>query len=253
MADERIMAAAIATATAAAGLIGGRWPWYVVALMGTCYGHITGMGQSTGLWKTQDHQGQITEIDELVTEMAGFKKRLKEEGKWEGSAWETFEGVYETFKKGVEELAKLRNANGDGVGETQKAFSFLGTLFGAVAVGMLIFAIRKRIMSFLHPAAAVAAEGESIAQGATTTNAVKTAARKQLMLLGGLGTLLYMAVQQTEMTGKLFPMMKAGLPTEMSAMKSGSGMPPFSNTALQYDETLGLSQKMDDPSKTMKI
>ncbi|NUW40965.1 hypothetical protein [Nonomuraea rhodomycinica] len=253
MADERLMAAAIATATAAAGLIGGRWPWYVVGLMGVCYGHISGMGHSTQLWKTTAEQGLIDELDELMEGMAAFKKRLKDEGKWEGSAYEAFEGVYDTFRKGAEDLAKLRNLNGDGVKAAKSIFGNMVLMFGVVATGMLIFGIRKRIMSIVHPAGAVIGEGESAVQGATTTGVVKGAAKKQLIFLGTLGGLIYMANQQAEMTGKLFPMMKTGLPTEMSALKSGNGMPPFSGTGLQYDENLGLSQKMDDPTKTMKI
>ncbi|NUW30219.1 hypothetical protein HTZ77_02070 [Nonomuraea sp. SMC257] len=253
MADERIMAAAIATATAAAGLIGGKWPWYVVGIMGTLYGHVSGMGQTTQLWKTTGEQGLIGELDELMEDMAAFKKRLQDEGKWEGSAWEAFEGVYDSFRKGAEDLGKLRNLNGDGVKAAEKIFGYVVLLCGVVATGMLIFGIRKRIMSLVHPAGAVIAEGESAVQGATTTGVAKGTAKKQLMVLASLGGVLYMANQQAEMTGKLFPMMKTGLPTEMSSLKNGTGMPPFSGTALQYDKSLGLSQKMDDPSKTMKI
>ncbi|MEV0148082.1 MULTISPECIES: hypothetical protein [unclassified Nonomuraea] len=251
MADEKVMVSAIATATAAAGLIGSPWAWYVTTLMGTVYGHVSGMSQSQDQWKTQDHQGQVMELDELATQMAAFKKRLQDEGKWEGSAWETFEGVYESFKKGITALADLRNATGDGVDAARRAFSMIAILSGVVATGMLVFGIRKRIMSMLHPVAAVAAEGESIAQGATTTSVLRGAVGKQLKIVAALGFLLYMANQQTETSGKLFPMMKTGMPTEMSAMKSGDGQPPFSNTALQYDEQLGLTQKMDDPSKTL--
>lgn len=204
MADEKVMLGAIATTTVAAGLIGGKWPWYVVALMGTCYGHITGMGNATNLWRTKEAHGLIEELDDLKTEMAAFKKRLKDEGKWEGGAWDTFEDAYDKFRQGVDALAELRNLNGAGVEATQKAFKVLAILFNVVAGVMLAVGIAM-VWARLHPAGRVAAVLLSNSAGSTATSTTRASVWKLVKILGIFAGVLYMAIKQTEMTGKFFP------------------------------------------------
>jgi hypothetical protein len=237
--DVTLYQMAASTATAGAIAILQPWAFYVAAAIGVMVSDPGAMSKSAKAWMDLDL------LEELDAGLDHLKKQLKSSGKWEGGAFDTFEGVHTSFKNGVNSLKDTRKDTGQAVDVAAKAYHY-GALV-AVAIGASMFALGLyKLVSKATPWTAILAEGVSAARGRITLQMVKSLLWKHGKVVGGLSLVLYLAIQQTETTGKLFPGLEAAIPTEMSAMKSG-GMPPFSDAGMQYDEKMGgLSVKMDE-------
>ncbi|MCA2224275.1 WXG100 family type VII secretion target [Nonomuraea aurantiaca] len=243
--DASLYKLAASTAAAAAVAILQPWAFYVAAGIGVLVSNPGAMSDAAKAWQSVDHAGLMSELDELADGLDHLKKQLKTSGKWDGAAFETFEGIHTAFKNGVKSLKDTRNDTGDAVNSAAKAYHYGALVAMAVATSMFVMGMCKLAMR-ATPWTAIMAEGLSAVRGSITLQAVKKLLIKQGMIVAGLGGVLYMSAQQTEMTGKLFPMLEASIPTEMTAMKSG-GMPPFSDAGMAYDEKMGgLTVKMDD-------
>ncbi|MEU7741664.1 WXG100 family type VII secretion target [Nonomuraea sp. NPDC049158] len=243
--DASLYKLAASTASAAAVAILQPWAFYVAAGIGVLVSNPGAMSDAAKAWQSIDHAGLMSELDELADGLDHLKKQLKTSGKWDGAAFDTFEGIHTAFKNGVKSLKDTRNDTGDAVDSAAKAYHYGAIVVMAVATSMLVMGIWKLAMG-ATPWTKIMAEGLSAVRGSITLQAVKKLLIKQGLIVATLGGVLYMSAQQTEMTGKLFPMLEASIPTEMSAMKSG-GMPPFSDAGMTYDEKMGgLSVKMDD-------
>ncbi|MEV6151122.1 WXG100 family type VII secretion target [Nonomuraea sp. NPDC052129] len=243
--DASSYQAAATMATIAAGWMLQPWAFYVAAGIGVLVSNPGAMSDAAKAWQSIDHAGLMSELDELADGLDHLKKQLKTSGKWDGAAFDTFEGIHTAFRNGVKSLKDTRNDTGDAVNSVAKAYHYGALVALAVATSMYLMAIWKLAMG-ATPWTKMTAEGLAAARGSITLKAVRGLLVKHGLIVGGLGTVLYMCAQQTEMTGKLFPMLEASIPTEMTAMKSG-GMPPFSDAGMTYDEKMGgLSVKMDD-------
>ncbi|MFD1542261.1 WXG100 family type VII secretion target [Nonomuraea guangzhouensis] len=243
--DGALYKLAASGAAAGAVMILQPWAFYVAAALGVMVSDPGAMSRSAKAWRSLDHDGLMSELDDLDQGLDHLKKQLKSSGKWAGAAFDTFEGIHKSFKNGVKSLKDTRNDTGQAVDVAAKAYHYGALVAVAVGSSMLILGLWKLAMR-ATPWTMIASEGLSAVRGSITLQAVKKLLVRHGMIIGGLSTVLYMAVQQTEMTGKLFPGLEAAIPTEMTAMKSG-GMPPFSDAGMQYDEKMGgLSVKMDD-------
>jgi hypothetical protein len=250
--DATLYKVAAVTAAAASVMIMRPWAFYVTAMIGTMVSNPGGMAQSAKNWKSLDHQGLMGELDELDAGLVQLKKQLKEAGKWEGTAADTFEGIHKSFMDAIKSLKETRNNTGDAVGTAAEVYHYGAIVCTVVAGSMFILGVYL-MASRGTPLTAVFAEGISSIRGAMTMQAVKKVLMKHLMVAGALGGVLYMTIQQTEMTGKLFPGLEASIPTEMSDLQSG-GMPPFSDAGMTYDEKMGgLTVKMDDSLTSGKV
>ncbi|WP_433512526.1 WXG100 family type VII secretion target [Nonomuraea sp. CA-143628] len=237
----------MAASMAAAGAVAILQPWafYVAAAIGVMVSDPGAMSNSAKAWQSIDHDGLMTELDELDEGLDRLKKQLKSSGKWEGAAFDTFEGIHKSFKNGVKSLKDTRNDTGRAVNATAKAYHEGARVAVLVGGGMYALGMYK-LLSKATPWTAILAEGVSAVRGRITLQTVRSLLWKHGKVVGGLSLVLYLAIQQTETTGKLFPGLEASIPTEMTAMKSG-GMPPFSDAGMTYDEKMGgLSVKMDD-------
>ncbi|MFG1963886.1 WXG100 family type VII secretion target [Nonomuraea sp. NPDC049028] len=237
--------AAAAMASSAAFVIQQPWAFYAAAGIGTLVSNPGAMADAAKAWQSVDHAGLMSELDELDDGLDQLKKQLKTSGKWEGGAFDTFEGIHTAFKNGVKSLKETRNDTGEAVHSASKAYYVGSGVVMLAAVGMMGFAVYK-LLSSATPFTKAVGEALVAVRGSLTLQSIRKLIAKQGLIVAGLGMVLYMSMQQTEMTGKLFPMLEASIPTEMSAMKSG-GMPPFSDAGMAYDEKMGgLTVKMDD-------
>ncbi|MCK2221289.1 WXG100 family type VII secretion target [Actinomadura sp. ATCC 31491] len=240
---EFSMAAAF-TATAAAFMIRSPWAFYVATGIGTMISDPEGMEESAKQWRTSDRGGLTDELDELDTQLAGLRTQLQEKGTWEGESFKAFDAVHTSYKDSLKQLKEVRNSTGDGVESTAGFYKVSVYACNAIALGMMAFGIWK-LVSKANPVTAAVAEGSDPVVGRTFLTAAKQVLRKQVMVAGGLTFALYSAVQASEMSGKIFPSLKA-IPTEMSSLQSGKGM-PFTQDGMTYDENAGsLMPKMDE-------
>ncbi|MEV0350463.1 WXG100 family type VII secretion target [Nonomuraea sp. NPDC050680] len=236
---------AAGTASAAALVIQQPWAFYVAAGIGTLVSNPGAMADAAKAWQSIDHAGLMSELDELADGLDHLKKQLKTSGKWDGGAFDTFEGIHTAFKNGVKTLKETRNDTGEAVNSASKAYYVGAGVALLVAAAMTAYGLYK-LASSATPFTRAMAEVLVAVRGSLTLQTIKKLIVKQGLIVAALGGALYMSAQQTEMTGKLFPMLEASIPTEMSAMKSG-GMPPFSDAGMTYDEKMGgLTVKMDD-------
>jgi hypothetical protein len=243
--DAALYQMAASTAAAAAIAIMQPWAYYVAASIGVLVSNPGAMSDAAKAWQSIDHAGLVSELDNLADGLDHLKKQLKSSGKWEGAAFDTFAGIHTAFKNGVKSLKETRNDTGEAVNSAAKAYHYGALVAMAVATSMFVWGMCKLAMG-ATPWTKIMAEGMSAVRGSMTLQAVRKLVFKQGLIAATLGGVLYMSAQQTEMTGKLFPMLEASIPTEMSAMKSG-GMPPFSDAGMAYDEKMGgLTVKMDD-------
>ncbi|MEU4228834.1 WXG100 family type VII secretion target [Nonomuraea sp. NPDC026600] len=243
--DASLYKLAASTAVAGAAMIMQPWAFYAAAAIGVMVSDPGAMAKTAKAWRSLDHDGLMSELDELAGGLDKLKTDLKSSAKWEGASFDTFEGIHTAFKNGVKSLKDTRNDTGDAVDAAAKIYHY-GAL-SAMAVGsvMLWMGLSKMAARFT-PGLGNFAEVLTAARGAVTLQAVKAILKKHALAVAVVTGVLYMAIKQTEMTGKLFPGLEASIPTEMTAMKSG-GMPPFSDAGMQYDEKMGgLSVKMDE-------
>ncbi|TMR06651.1 WXG100 family type VII secretion target [Nonomuraea turkmeniaca] len=225
--------AATATAEVATAMILRPWALYVVAAIGTMISDPEGMAESAGGWRT----------DELVTlgeQLDQLKTQLQEQGTWEGSAFDAFETVHTSFKNSINDLNEARNNTGDAVDSAAGFYRVGAIVCSAVAGAMLAFGIWKMFMRS-NPATAVTAEVVDVAVGRAATSTIGTVVKRHAMVAGGMAMVLAAVVQQSKMTGKIFPTLEA-MPTAMT-----SGGSTFTSDGMTYEEDMGaLTPKMDD-------
>lgn len=227
---------AAGTALLGASMIWRPWPFYVAACIGTMLSDPDGMESSAGQWRTN-------ELDTLTQGLVGLRTQLEQKGTWEGEAKTAFDGVQKSFNDSIKQLGEIRNNTAEGVESTSNFYKVGAVVCTAIAAGMYAFGLWKMAMRSTPPTA-LAAETVDAAVGKATLTVIGNVVKKHGMVVVGLGTLLTMAVQQTKMSGKIFPTLEAGIPT---AMTSSSGKMPFTNDGMIYDPGMGaLTPKMDD-------
>lgn len=222
---------ATSVATAAAVMIMRPWAFYVAAGLGTIVSNPEGMDESALNWKSGD-------LDALDKQLDDLKTQLKEQGTWEGQAFQNFEQVHKSFKESLGTLKEMREGTSEAVSSTSGFYKVLAYFCSAVALGMMAYAIWKMVARS-NPATAAVAETTDAAVGATTTKVMKGALLKHAVAVGILASLLLVVKGQTQAAGKLFPNLKA-IPTEMNAMQNGNfRLKPFTNDGLVYDPNTG--------------
>ncbi|MFB4282587.1 MULTISPECIES: WXG100 family type VII secretion target [unclassified Nonomuraea] len=233
---ETYMAAA-STALVAAGMIWRPWGFYVAATIGTMISDPEGMTESAAGWRTE-------ELVTLGAQLDALKTQLKDQGTWEGSAFDAFESVHTSFKNSIDDLNAARDDTGQAVDSAAGFYRVGAIVCSAVALAMLGWGIAKMAMRF-NPATAVAAETTDAAVGNAATSTIRTVAKRHLMVAGGMAAVLAVVVQQSKMTGKIFPTLEA-MPTQMSTMQNG-GSTPFTNDGMTYDEDMAtLTPQIDE-------
>lgn len=234
--------AATTISTMAAFMIAQPWAFYVAAAFGSLVSNPEGMDDSATNWRSTDQAGVTAELDNLVTELESLKTRLKDEGTWEGSAFQSFENVHGSFITSIGQLKEIRNDTGDAVSSTA---GFLKIVSGiALTVAGLMFAWGVYCMvSRVHPLSALTAHGLSAALGKAILAMVKTIVANNWKAAAILTAVMFGVVQYTQMTGQMFPTVDP-VPTEMSVISEGGTDPmnmrqPFTNDGLKYDENTG--------------
>ncbi|MEU4516819.1 hypothetical protein AB0G05_45665 [Nonomuraea wenchangensis] len=230
---------AAGSAVVSAVFIGQPWAFYVAATLGSLVNNPEGMEDSVKHWL-----GAVDDLLDLDKQLDALKKRLEDEGTWEGEAFKAFETAYTSFKSSLKQLKDGRTATGEGVGSHASFSKFTAGFSVAIATAMSALAGYK-VGSKASPITAAIAEGVTATIGKITLTSVKKLLGRQIMVAGGLSFLLYSAIQASEMAGKVFPTLKA-IPTEMSTMGNSGGM-PFIQDGLEYNEDAGsLMPKMDE-------
>ncbi len=241
-AGKEMFDAATTMSAGAALMILRPWAFYVAATIATLRSHPEGMRESATNWRSADKNGVTTELDSLVGELNNLKKELKDQGKWEGGAFDTFEEVHGNFLKSVEQLKNARNDAGDAVDSNANFHSQVAVVALAIAIAMVAWGLFVFAARWLPAYNAVvlgidAALGKAMLQGAKKilTNNIKAA----LILTG----VIFGVITVSEMTAKSFPTVKA-MPNDMSALTGKGKTPddirqPFTNDGLEYDKETG--------------
>ncbi|MFC5815478.1 hypothetical protein [Nonomuraea harbinensis] len=236
---DAFSAAAMMSLTAAV-MIAQPWAFYVAAAFGTLVSNPEGMDDSATNWRSTDQNGVTTELNKLVEELEELKTQLKEDGKWEGGAFQSFSGVHGSFVESIGQLKNIRDETGNAVSSTADFMKIVSYIVLAIAGVMLawgIFCFATR----WHPVSAVTVYGMSAALGKAILAATKKIVASNWKKTAILAGIMFLAVQYTQMTGQMFPTVDP-IPSEMSVLNTGdptSMRQPFTNDGLVYDEDTG--------------
>ncbi|MEO3798932.1 hypothetical protein [Nonomuraea sp. B1E8] len=238
---------AAGSAAAAALVLRKPWASYMALAIGTLVSDPEGMGDAARQWRTADHSGDMEELDQLDQQLDDLKAQLKDQGTWEGQAFDSFETVHTSFKESLQQLKESRNATGDGV-DAQADFFKWGAVT-CTALAMFMWTVVIVSYGFLLTSATgwgmVAKEVWETRMGLKGLSITKAMLRKHGIAVATLAGLLIFLKTQTESVGKIFPTLEA-MPTQMSSMQNGGAM-PFTNDGLTYEKEMGaLSPQMDE-------
>ena len=236
----------VAAATSATGALMIRRPWayYVTLMIGLMISDPGQMSESAKAWRTTDNGGSTSELIALRGELSTLRNTLKEEGKWEGEAFERFDAAYQDFNKSLKMLETTRNSTGEAVDQSAKLFFGGAVVCNVIADFMFLYGVALMLLRY-NVYGNFIAQALDIQVSKVAVQSVKKVLIRHGIAVGVLSTVMYQAMQMAETSGKLFPTMKS-LPTELSNLKSG-GMAEFTNSGLEYDEQAGsLTPKVDD-------
>ncbi|MGW0801877.1 WXG100 family type VII secretion target [Nonomuraea sp. NPDC002799] len=234
--------AALATA-----LIRSGWTFYITSAIGSMISDPEGMEGSAKQTLTTVKNGLTVEFEEIDKLLVSLKTQLKEQGTWEGEAFEAFEQVHTSFRDSLKQLEDSRNATGEGL-ESSAAFWKVGAIVCAsVAAVMLTLGIAKAASNLGGPIGKAAAWTAETVIAKTIIKVMEKVFGKHLLAIGALGGIMYAANAYADTAGKVFPTLKA-MPTEMGSMTSLGGK-PFTNDGMIYDKDLGaLTPKRELPA-----
>ncbi|MCF6467754.1 WXG100 family type VII secretion target [Nonomuraea sp. MG754425] len=229
-----LYAAALGTATLAAGMIGKPWAKYVVLMIGVVISDPGRMSSSADAWRGTDG-GSPSELTQLDGELTTLKNMLGEY--WSGPAFEEFTKAHEKFSESLKKLEETRNSTGEAIDQNARLYYWGAITCTAVAgamlaIGLIMMFLRRNVYGNLI-AHAFKIE-EKIAR--TSIKAAKNVLLKLGIGVGVVAGLMYVAIQQAETTGKAFPLVK-GIPTAIDSLKTGA--PEFTDATIQYDKQTG--------------
>ncbi|TDD25146.1 hypothetical protein [Nonomuraea diastatica] len=239
-----------AAGSAMAASLALRTPWasYMALAIGTMVSDPEGMMDAARQWRTADHSGGTEELDQLDQQLDDLKAQLKDQGTWEGQAFDSFETVHTSFKESLQQLKETRNATGDGVDAQADFFKWGAIACMALAMFMWTVVIVRYWSLITSGPGAVAGKIWETRAGLKGLSITREMLKKHGKAVVGLSLLLFMLKQLTENVGKIFPTLEA-IPTQMSSMQSGTSM-AFTNDGLTYDKDMGaLSPQMDESAE----
>ncbi|GAA3115073.1 hypothetical protein [Streptosporangium carneum] len=223
----------LAAATVAAGILRRPSAFALVASLGVLISNPGDMSKAAGEWRDPKLSGGA-DLDAIKEQLITLKGRIKNDGHWEGDAYNVFSTAVDDFAVQLDNAKRYRQGAGDTLDQTASLYHATFEVVRLIVYCMGIIAA-VYIASKLYPPWGAAVELWVTGVLEKLDGIVKAIISRKLKAVGAVGILLWMLNGFQKDQERLFWGMQA-LPQQET---------DFTQVSLQYDKNGGLVQKPD--------
>ncbi len=237
--DRSTTIMAVAAAGEAALILRRPSAWSIVATLGLLVSNPGDMKKAAGEWR-DPKAGGVADLEAIKNQLDTLQARIKDDGHWEGDAYETFSASVKDFNAQLDRARTYRQGMGDTLDQTAEIYHVGAQIAFYVALAMEGIAL-VYLASYLVPALRLPAEGWVTVALKKLDDVVKAVVGKKLKAVAAVGVLMWMLNGFQKDQQRLFWGTRA-MPQQA---------PDFTQVSLEYDKNGGLVKKTDTSALTV--
>ncbi|MEV7009927.1 hypothetical protein [Streptosporangium sp. NPDC051022] len=234
--DRATTILAVAAATEAAIILRRPAAWSIVATLGLLVSNPGDMKKAAGEWR-DPNAGPAADLVAIRDQLHTLQARIKDEGHWEGDAYETFSASVKDFNAQLDNARRYRQGMGDTLDQTADIYHVGAQIAFYTALTMEGIAL-VYMASYVYPALRIPAEGWVTAALKKLDDVVKGVVGKKLKAVAAVGVIMWMLNGFQKDQQRMFWGTQA-MPQQE---------PDFTQVSLEYDKNGGLVRKPENPA-----